>query len=92
MSTLFAVGVVPQLDALLKIAMLGIIVVVISVIDGLIAVPAGIAISRRVMKSATWRRRVVAGVLITLAIFAFLWIAEATVGLLILIAYIPTNA
>jgi hypothetical protein len=82
-SAILAVGIAPQLDALLKHMILGAVIVVLSVVAALLAIPIGVVIPWRFQKSKTFKRRIITGLLVAISAFVAVWIMEAIVVLLL---------
>jgi hypothetical protein len=85
---LFAVGVLPLLESLFKSVILGAIVVVFSVINAAIAIPIGIVFARRLWRTQTKGRRIAAGALLVLGVFALLWVTEVVVVALLIDSFL----
>jgi len=86
----FATGILPLVDQLLKSVLLGALLIGSAVFNAAIAIPLGILIPWRRLRSWTTKRRIIAGTAIAFGTFVLLSLAEVIVlGILVDVFLIP---
>lgn len=89
-AAVFAAGILPLVDQLLKSVLLGALLIGSAVFNAAIAIPLGILIPWRRLRSWTTKRRIIAGTAIAFGTFILLSLAEVVaLGVLVEVFLIP---